>query len=150
MQKILADENTTYLFAEKVAKALPSKLIIFLQGDLGVGKTTFVRGLLKGLNFQDKVKSPTFTIVESYATAEHLLFHFDLYRLNDPEELDYIGIRDYFLQPAICLIEWPEQGLTFLPSPDMIIAFEVINEQARMINLQAVSKQGQTLIEQIA
>jgi len=150
MKKILADEDATYFFAEKLAKVLPSRLIIFLQGDLGAGKTTFVRGLLKGLNFQEKVKSPTFTIVESYATAEHLLFHFDLYRLNDPEELDYIGIRDYFLQPAICLIEWPEQGLTFLPSPDMIIAFEVMDEQTRMINLQAVSDQGKALIEQLA
>lgn len=166
---LLKDENDTLLFGAALAKNLVvalernlgRALSVNLAGNLGAGKTTLTRGLLRALNYQGTVKSPTYTLVESYHIAENEqsnlvyltstdetdcpesdkqatlaqapsvvvtepfeLFHFDLYRLMDPEELELMGIRDYFAKKAICLIEWPDRGEGILPQPDLTVCIE--------------------------
>ncbi|MCX7094527.1 MAG: tRNA (adenosine(37)-N6)-threonylcarbamoyltransferase complex ATPase subunit type 1 TsaE [Methylobacter sp.] len=121
MKAYLEDTAATERFGAKLWAALPSKCLIFLHGDLGAGKTTLVRGVLRAAGYTGAVKSPTYTLVEEYTIDGRKLFHFDLYRVADPEELEWIGIRDYFEQDCICFIEWPDRGKGFLPEPDMTI-----------------------------
>jgi len=120
MKKYLPSTEATEQFGAALWTLLPEKGVIFLQGDLGMGKTTLVRGFLRASGFTGAVKSPTFTLVEEYTLGERKIFHFDLYRLNDPEELEWIGIRDYFEQNCLCFIEWAERGTGFLPQPELI------------------------------
>jgi tRNA threonylcarbamoyladenosine biosynthesis protein TsaE len=122
MKKYLPSTEATEQFGAALWTLLPEKGVIFLQGDLGMGKTTLVRGFLRASGFTGAVKSPTFTLVEEYTLGERKIFHFDLYRLNDPEELEWIGIRDYFEQNCLCFIEWAERGTGFLPQPELIIS----------------------------
>lgn len=141
-------ETDMDVFSARLAKTIKNGAIIFLYGPLGAGKTTFARGFLRGLGFQDKVKSPTYTLVEPYHLAGRDLFHFDLYRLNDAKELEHIGIQEYFTPSAICLIEWPENGFPFLPQPDLAcyIAFA---KEGREIRLEAHSACGQEVLEKL-
>jgi tRNA threonylcarbamoyladenosine biosynthesis protein TsaE len=125
MKKYLNSTEATEQFGAALWTILPETGVIFLQGDLGAGKTTLVRGFLRGAGFTGVVKSPTFTLVEEYNLGERKIFHFDLYRLSDPEELEWIGIRDYFSQNCLCFIEWAERGTGFLPTPDAIISLTV-------------------------
>lgn len=149
----LADEAATIHFGVALAKAIQPNLTIYLHGDLGAGKTTLVRGLLHGLGYVGKVKSPTYTLVEPYemldGQARQLnLYHFDLYRFNDEEEWETAGFRDYFNEKSVCLIEWPEKAEHVLPTPDIEICFN-IKEQGRIINVSAQSLRGQQCIQHI-
>jgi tRNA threonylcarbamoyladenosine biosynthesis protein TsaE len=121
MQKYLNNAEDTERFGAELWELVPSKCLIFLNGDLGAGKTTLVRGFLRAAGFTGAVKSPTYTLVEEYTIGSRKVFHFDLYRLVDPEELEWIGIRDYLAQNSVCFIEWPDMGKGFLPEPDSII-----------------------------
>lgn len=105
----------------RLAGAATQRAVIGLEGDLGTGKTTLVRGWLRALGVEGPIRSPTYTLVEPYETAYGRVYHFDLYRLTDPEELEYIGARDYFSGDSLCLIEWPERGRSWLPQADLTI-----------------------------
>lgn len=120
-------------------------LVVFLEGDLGAGKTTLSRGILTAYGHSGAVKSPTYTLVEPYEFAALTVYHFDLYRLGDPEELEYLGIRDYFGPRSICLLEWPARGEGFLPSPDLTLKVSVDGE-GRNVNIQGHSALGQIII----
>ncbi|MDD5463266.1 MAG: tRNA (adenosine(37)-N6)-threonylcarbamoyltransferase complex ATPase subunit type 1 TsaE [Methylococcales bacterium] len=125
MMKYLSNTEETELFGAELWKTVPSKYLVFLNGDLGAGKTTLVRGFLRAAGFTGAVKSPTYMLVEEYMLGARKVFHFDLYRVVDPEELEWIGIRDYFAQDCICFIEWPDKGKGFLPAePDSVITLK--------------------------
>ncbi|MNZ61768.1 tRNA (adenosine(37)-N6)-threonylcarbamoyltransferase complex ATPase subunit type 1 TsaE [Pseudomonas sp. FW300-N1A1] len=117
----LANEDAMVALGTRLAEETRGHGILFLEGDLGAGKTTLSRGIIRGLGHAGSVKSPTFTLVEPYEIGDVRAFHFDLYRLVDPEELEYLGIRDYLEDDALCLIEWPCKGAGFLPKPDLTI-----------------------------
>ena len=125
MKKLLENTEATEQFGAELWSVLPAKSLVFLQGELGAGKTTLVRGFLRAAGFSGTVKSPTYTLVEEYSLNDRKVFHFDLYRLTSPEELEWIGIRDYFAQNSTCFIEWAERGQSFLPEPDSIITLDV-------------------------
>jgi tRNA threonylcarbamoyladenosine biosynthesis protein TsaE len=145
----LADEQATLDLAAKLAFLLPeSTFSIHLKGDLGAGKTTFVRGLLQALGHCGKVKSPTYTLVEHYQLNERDVYHFDLYRLADPEELLYLGIEDYFSTNALSLIEWPEQGKGVLPEPDLLISLNY-QTSGRQVTLTAYSATAEQICEKL-
>lgn len=133
---------------ERLARLCPTSMVIYLSGELGTGKTTFVRGFLRGLAYEGAVKSPTYTLVEPYEFAEQTIYHFDLYRLTDPEELEYLGVRDYFAAQGICLIEWPERARGFLHPPDLTIEFAYLDD-GREVNFTILTDAGKSLIQQL-
>ena len=121
-----ASEEDTMFVAGLFSTAISAGGVIYLEGDLGAGKTTFVRGFMRGLGFLDAVKSPTFPLVEPYELGRGQVYHFDLYRLGHPEELEYLGVDDYFNENALCLIEWPEKGSGYLPDCDILLSIEPV------------------------
>ncbi len=124
MQHYLKDADSTEQFGAKLYSMLPSACLVFLEGDLGAGKTTLVRGYLRAAGYEGTVKSPTYNLVEEYRLPARTVYHFDLYRMSDPEELEALGIRDYFRHDSICFIEWAERGEGFLPDPDYLITLD--------------------------
>jgi len=121
VKRVLSNEQEMLEFAAEIAASLSVGNTVFLVGDLGAGKTTIVRGILKYFGHKGAVKSPTYTLVEPYQLSGKNIYHFDLYRLGDPEELEYMGGRDYFDSDAICLVEWPEKADGFLPEADVTL-----------------------------
>jgi tRNA threonylcarbamoyladenosine biosynthesis protein TsaE len=133
----LPDEAATQELGQRLGIVLGGRGVVFLEGELGAGKTTLCRGILRGMGHQGAVKSPTFTLVEPYDLGDHKAYHFDLYRLEDPQELEYLGIDDYFggcveIQP-LCLVEWPEKGAGRLPPHDLSIELVVLDEGRQCI-----------------
>jgi tRNA threonylcarbamoyladenosine biosynthesis protein TsaE len=122
-----------------------SGLMLFLHGELGAGKTTLVRGILRGLGYTGAVKSPTYTLVEPYQMSGLTVYHFDLYRLNDPEELEFIGVRDYLEGSGVCLVEWAERGAGVLPVPDVDIVIER-QEKGRVVRFSSGTDKGAMLL----
>ena len=145
----LADESQQITLAQKVAKHLKSSFVLLLKGDLGVGKTTFARGFVHASGFDGVVKSPTYTLVEPYPIYNNrICYHFDLYRLADPEELEFIGARDYFNDNDVCLVEWPEKAEGYLPVADWICEFSH-QESGRNLSISAATDKGKKLMLQV-
>lgn len=144
----LADESDTEALGAQLADAwltFNQGLVIYLEGNLGLGKTTLCRGLIRHLGHKGAVKSPTYTLVEPYELSNKLIYHFDLYRLAHSEELEYLGVRDYFLNDSLCLIEWPQRGKPLLPAADVVIELDVAGA-GRAAALLAESEKGQAFL----
>ncbi|ENO13303.1 tRNA (adenosine(37)-N6)-threonylcarbamoyltransferase complex ATPase subunit type 1 TsaE [Marinobacter nanhaiticus D15-8W] len=145
----LPDESSTEQLGALVVQAVRSigdGCVLHLIGDLGAGKTTFSRGFIRSLGHAGAVKSPTYTLVEPYEELQPPVYHFDLYRLGDPEELEFMGIRDYLETGAVCLIEWPERGVGVLPQADCAISLTMA-EPGRQARLDAATATGQQLLD---
>ncbi|MDT9587272.1 MAG: tRNA (adenosine(37)-N6)-threonylcarbamoyltransferase complex ATPase subunit type 1 TsaE [Candidatus Arsenophonus melophagi] len=143
---LLANEKASIALGYRLANLCQKPIILYLYGDLGVGKTTFSRGFLQGLGYQGYVKSPTYTLVESYSLVPNPVYHFDLYRLTELEELEFIGIREYFDGQAICLVEWPKKGEGILPCADLELYLSYGNH-GRQAQLVVLSTYGETLLK---
>ncbi len=142
------DEVAMVLIGGRLAAVLPAGAVVYLVGGLGMGKTTLTRGVVQGLGHGGAVKSPTYTLVEPYEFGELKLYHFDLYRLGDAEELEFMGIRDYFGGDALCLVEWPERGEGVLPPADLVITIER-EGTGRRLRLLAGSARGSAVLAQL-
>jgi tRNA threonylcarbamoyladenosine biosynthesis protein TsaE len=137
----LADENETLSFGAAFAEVLHPGLIVFLKGDLGAGKTTLTRGILRGMGYTHIVKSPTYNLVEIYKISKLYCYHFDFYRFNDPVEWEEAGFREYFNDKSICLVEWPEKAGEYLPVADLQITLQIV-ESGRNIEVSAATEAG--------
>lgn len=145
LELIAPDEAAMVACGAQLAAACEPGLIVFLRGELGMGKTTLSRGFIQSLGHTGAVKSPTYTLVEPYQLGEWQVYHFDLYRLGDPHELEFMGIRDYFDGESICLVEWSERGKGVLPPADLVITIEQ-QGLGRALALTAVTALGKVVI----
>jgi tRNA threonylcarbamoyladenosine biosynthesis protein TsaE len=144
MRLELADADATEALGRRLAAGMQHG-IVFLEGDLGAGKTALARAILHGRGYPGKVKSPTYTLVEPYRLGEAVIYHLDLYRLSDPEELEWLGLRDLLTETALLLVEWPERGADQLPPPDLVIALDHHNA-GRVADMQPRTALGHHML----
>lgn len=144
----LPDEAATIALARRLAPALFDGGVVYLRGELGAGKTTFARALLQAMGVGERVKSPTYSLLERYSVNGHDAFHLDLYRIADAGELEWLGLDELDAPETIVLIEWPERGRGALPKPDLDITLEHAG-QGRSACLSAGSARGSNLIHGI-
>lgn len=145
---VLTDEKATARLGASVSAHRQLPVVIYLIGDLGVGKTTFASGFLQQLGHHGHVKSPTYTLIESYPIADMTVYHCDLYRLADPEELEFIGIRDYFNDHSLFLIEWPQKAGTFIPPADINVEL-TCRPTNRLAILSSLSEKGNAILSKL-
>lgn len=166
-QKIfLENEEATIAFGQQLARATYSDEaadteeivegvgieslggVIHLNGELGAGKTTLTRGIMRGYGYRGAVKSPTYTLVEPYEFEKCHIYHFDLYRLADPEEVEYLGTEDYFIPANLCVVEWANRGAGIIPAPDLVIDLEP-EGTGRKLNCQIHSEKGRKISKRL-
>lgn len=148
MTRFLAAEAETLALGAALAKGVRPGMVIYLCGDLGAGKTTLARGVLRALGVTERVKSPTFTLVEPYIISSLYLYHFDFYRFNCSDEWMEAGFREYFNSGSICLVEWPEKAGGQLPAPDVRIAMEA-DGSGRSVTLSADTEAGKDCLTRL-
>lgn len=146
MELILRGAEQQLAFGARLAPCLPSQCVVYLEGELGTGKTTLARGLLAALGHRGAARSPTYTLLEPYELADRVLYHLDLYRLGDPLELDYLGLRDLLGEAALWLVEWPERGVGMLPLPDLRIRIEHAGMGRRLL-IEGMTPVGRAVVE---
>ena len=144
----LPDEAATRAQGARLARAIEPSLALYLHGDLGSGKTTLARGLLRGLGYQGRVKSPTYTLVELYTVSRLDLYHFDFYRFRDPKEWRDAGFSEYFNDASVCLVEWPEKAGRLLPAADLDIALEFAGD-GRDLSIRAGTESGKACLNRL-
>ena len=147
MTRFLPAEAATLALGGEIARGLRPGMVIYLSGDLGAGKTTLVRGVLRALGVTERVKSPTFTLVEPYTISKLYLYHFDFYRFNRSDEWMDAGLREYFNSESACLVEWPEKAGGLLPAPDVRIEME-IDGSGRRVTISADTEAGRNCLKQ--
>jgi tRNA threonylcarbamoyladenosine biosynthesis protein TsaE len=142
MRRELHDAAATEQLGARLAASV-TPAVVYLIGDLGAGKTTLVRGFIHALGYTGKVRSPTYTLVEPYACERCPVFHLDLYRLADAEELEWLGLRDMLEQPALLMVEWPERGTGVLPPADLTVYMDYAGSgrEARLVPASGAGKQ---------
>jgi tRNA threonylcarbamoyladenosine biosynthesis protein TsaE len=145
----LADAAATQRAGDALAATLAGGMVIALHGDLGTGKTTLVRGVLRGLGWTGPVKSPTYALVESYSFSRLYLYHFDFYRFADPEEWETAGLAEYFRRDSACLVEWPERVAGLLPVADLDLRLTHA-AHGRVLNASASTEAGKRCVAAIA
>ena len=143
-RRVAADSAAMEALGAQLARGFTPG-IVYLRGELGTGKTTLARSLLRGLGHPGKVRSPTYTLVEPYRLAAGTVYHLDLYRLGSPEELEWLGLRDMLGEQALLLVEWPERGAGVLPAPDLEIQIDYAGE-GRVVTLNAVTAAGERML----
>jgi tRNA threonylcarbamoyladenosine biosynthesis protein TsaE len=148
LTRFLAAEADTLALGAELAATLKPGMVIYLSGNLGAGKTTLARGLLRALGYAGRVKSPTFTLVEVYKLSRLYLYHFDFYRFKDPRELGEAGFREYFNSDSVCLVEWPEKAADGLPAADLKIVLQVAGS-GRSVEIFAGSEVGEFCITRL-
>lgn len=142
----VSSEQDLASISQALATILPQQCHIHLCGNLGAGKTTLTRYLLQAMGHKGAVKSPTYTLVETYLLDSKRIYHFDLYRINDPEELNFIGIEDFLSDQAIWLIEWADRAQALLPHPDIMLSLTVTSHTSRDLQLTARSEAGHGIL----
>lgn len=146
LSRELGDEDALLCFGQTLAGCLSPGVVIELRGELGAGKTTLSRAIIQSFGHEGAVKSPTYTLVEPYEHLQPPVYHFDLYRIADPGELNFLGVDLYFNERSICLIEWPERAAGSLPPADLVVTLEYATP-GRTIGLRALSKRGEVVLE---
>ncbi len=146
LELVIDNEQEMETLGRELAQLVGDIRLITLTGDLGAGKTTLVRGLLRGLGHEGSVKSPTFTLVEPYELNNRDIYHFDLYRLEDAEELEFLGAREYLVGDGLCLIEWPENGSGFLPQADVNVTINKVNH-GRNVRFELQTDRGVSITD---
>jgi len=148
LEVFLADEEATLQLGAQLAACLSESILIYLSGDLGAGKTTLTRAMLRALGISDHIKSPTFSMVECYERDKQPLYHIDLYRLTNPEELEYLGLQDLMGTNAIIMIEWPERAGDYLPKAD-VHCYLSFHKEGRLLKMEPNSDQGKKILEKV-
>ena len=147
--KDVANEQAVAELAAEFAAQVRPPLVIYLQGDLGAGKTTFARAYIHALGYEGYVKSPSYGLLETYRAGGQDVLHLDLYRIEEPEELEYLALRDLYRESTVLMVEWPDRGKNYLPEPDLLLEFDE-NHEVRFVVCRPVSHRGEQLAAKVS